>query len=142
MALLDALIEDELWMPSVFVGSPPTAALREVWICKRQDGGTANIFGSGSKDDPYDGSTDTKFDHVMTNLPANTVIRLGPGEFETQGGAGNGHQPFGFQPKSGWKLFGSGMFQTTLKLVNATGIGQGIPIIGASSAVDVWKFLI
>jgi hypothetical protein len=128
VSLLDALIEDQLSTPPAIVGSLPK---REIWICVRWDGAAQLLFGSGTQDDPYDGSNDSKFDAVMDSLPQNALIHVGPGTFETKGGSGNGHPFFGFQPKPGWRIVGSGMFQTTLKLVNAAGIGQGIPIIGA-----------
>jgi hypothetical protein len=138
MSLLDALIEDQLWMPALTGGATPNDyPLREIWICRRTDGATQELFGSGTVDDPYDGSTHLKFDRVMREkIPQKSLIRLGPGGFETQGGNGNGHLFVGFEPKPGWRIVGSGMFQTTLKLVNAIGIGEGIPIIGASSVVD------
>lgn len=44
----------------------------EVWIAYRTDG----IKGSGTLNDPWDGSTDTKFDSVMNGLPANTPVRV------------------------------------------------------------------
>jgi hypothetical protein len=138
MSLLETLIEDQLLTPPLTAGvAPNDYSLREIWICRRKDGGTQAIFGSGTLDDPYDGSTSVKFDTVMREkIPKYSLIRFGAGEFETEGGAGNGHAFAGFQPKAGWRMIGAGMFQTTLKLVNATGTGQGIPIIGAFDLVN------
>ena len=112
MSLLDALIEDELWMPPPLGGVSPHVAVREIWICGRTDGGSQNSFGSGTRDDPYDGSSHAKFDTIISTLPINAVIRLGVGIFETKGGGGNSHVAVGFQPKQGWRIVGSGMFQT------------------------------
>src|SRR2546429_3572949 len=127
MSLLEALIEDELWLPPPLVGTSPTVAKREIWVCKRTDGGIQTIFGAGTQDDPYDGSTYSKFDAVMGNIPEFALIRLGPGDFETRGGSGTGHQAAGYEAKTGWRIVGAGMFQTTLRLVNASGLGEGIP---------------
>lgn len=44
----------------------------EVWIAYRTDG----IKGSGTLNDPWDGSTDAKFDSIMNGLPANTPVRV------------------------------------------------------------------
>jgi hypothetical protein len=138
MSLLDALIEDELWMPAPVVGSagPPDTRepRREIWICLRTDGGSQLIFGSGTEDDPYDGSSYSKFDEVMsTRIPKNATIRIGPGTFETRGGGGNGHTATGWVPKPAWRIIGSGMFVTTLKLVNANDRNNGVTIISAAS---------
>lgn len=87
---------------------------REVWIAARTDG----VKGSGTETDPYDGSTAARFDALMQSIPANTTVHLGPGTFETKGSG-----PGGWAPKSGQKLFGSGMEVTILRLVNATSGG-------------------
>ncbi|HXJ57027.1 MAG TPA: hypothetical protein VNU68_10210 [Verrucomicrobiae bacterium] len=69
MALLDALLLD----PSPF----------EVWIAKRTDG----IGGSGTVNDPWDGSTTARLDSILSQLPGNApmTIHLGPGTFTTKG---------------------------------------------------------
>src|SRR5438445_1951431 len=86
----------------------------EVWIAARTDG----VGGSGSASDPYDGSTADRFDAIMsTKIPENMKINLGPGVFETRGGR-SGYS--GWRPKNGWKIVGSGMGLTTLKLVDAS----------------------
>jgi hypothetical protein len=117
MSLLDALIESDLITPPISVGGNPR---REIWICRRTDGGSALLFGSGSSEDPYDGSTADKFDGVMGfiltggNAILNPVIHIGPGVFETRGGA-----TAGWFAKNAW-ICGSGMFVTTLKLIDVT----------------------
>jgi len=69
MSLLDALLLD----PHSF----------NVWIAKRTDG----IKGSGPISDPYDGSSQARFDGVMNLFAAqsNVAIHLGQGEFRTNG---------------------------------------------------------
>jgi hypothetical protein len=64
MSLLDPLIEADLITPPLVTNtSVPT---REIWICGRTDGGTSSLFGSGTVDDPFDGSTAIKFDAIMS----------------------------------------------------------------------------
>lgn len=61
-----------------------------------------------------------RFDDVMRGLSTLTNIRIhiGPGVFETKG-----YTPLNltsWQPKSGWKIIGSGMRATTLRIMQAT----------------------
>ena len=100
MSLLDALLLD----PAPF----------NVWIAVRADG----LKGSGTASDPYDGSTAARLDGILNSLPANSHVRLGPGEFLTQGYAQG--ISGGWQVKAGMKFEGSGIGVTTLKLVNHT----------------------
>ena len=100
MSLLDAILLD----PAPF----------NVWITIRTDG----LKGSGTASDPYDGSTQARFDARMSELSANTRIHLGPGTFQTQGYAFN--VSGGWQVKTGMKIIGSGMDVTTLQLINHT----------------------
>jgi hypothetical protein len=72
MPLLDALLLDPYRM--------------NVWIAARNDG----VAGTGTHNDPYDGSTATKFDGVMNMIVTNyagikTCVHLGPGTFQTGG---------------------------------------------------------
>ena len=99
MSLLDALLLD----PAPF----------NVWIAKRTDG----IKGSGTISDPYDGSTQSRFDAAMNQFAAqsNVAIHLGPGEFETKGYYLD--SAAGWQMRPGMKIRGSGIDVTTLKLI-------------------------
>jgi hypothetical protein len=90
MSLLDSLLLDPYPM--------------NVWIAVRTD----SVKGSGTQNDPYDGSTAVRFDTLMRGFAANTAIHLGPGEFQTEGfyeGIGGSN---GWQAKAGMKLMGSG----------------------------------
>jgi hypothetical protein len=58
-----------------------------------------------------------QFDAVLRALPANSVIHVGPGVFESKGTA-SGIQSWA--PKSGQRILGSGRGVTILKLVNAS----------------------
>lgn len=59
MSLLDALIDDGLLVAEL--GDPP----KEIWIGIRTDAPIDRLFGSGTIDDPYNGSTAERFDEVM-----------------------------------------------------------------------------
>jgi hypothetical protein len=100
MPLIDALLLD----PAPF----------DIWIAKRTDG----LRGSGTASDPYDGSTQAKFDEKMNLFASqsNVTIHLGPGEFQTNGYGGAS----GWQARPGMKILGSGLEVTTLKLVNVS----------------------
>jgi hypothetical protein len=70
MSLFDALLLD----PAPF----------DLFVAARTDG----VGGSGTLNDPYDGSTQAKFDDVMRNkVPTNVPVKVhrGPGTFLTQG---------------------------------------------------------
>lgn len=58
-----------------------------------------------------------QFDAIMGSAPANAVIHLGVGEFETKGFM---HSIGGWHPKTGQRISGAGMGLTTIKLVGAT----------------------
>src|SRR5437867_8281155 len=112
MPLTDALLLD----PAPF----------NVWIAFRTDG----IQGCGTTPgDPFDGSTQARFDAVMQTIaaqfPAKKVaIHLGPGTFETRGTVPgyisdqfDYRQTFvGFVLRFGQRLRGSGIGATVLQL--------------------------
>src|SRR2546423_2684242 len=103
MSLLDSLLLDP--------------ARLDVWIAMRTDG----VAGTGTESDPYDGSTQVKFDALMNSFASYTTILLGPGTVETRGYSDvalNGGHPT-WQPKAGMKILGSGIDVTFLKIVNA-----------------------
>jgi len=82
-----------------------------VWIAVRTDGRA----GSGTENDPYDGSTIGKFDAIMADnskTPPNTTIHLGPGTFRTSA-SDQGHK---WKVKSGWVIEGAGMYDTTVQM--------------------------
>jgi hypothetical protein len=89
----------------------------EVWIAVRSDG----LPGSGTKADPYDGSTAAKFDVLMNGFRATSnlgVHLIGPGPFRT-----DIHHTWVIGP--GWQLTGDGMYATTVELDgSAAGIRQ------------------
>jgi hypothetical protein len=86
----------------------------DIWIACR----TGSPGGSGTLNDPYDGSTQAKFDSVMsTKVGPNTRVHLGPGTFQTRGYSDEVSS--GWQIQAGVKISGSGMDVTTLQLVDA-----------------------
>ncbi len=99
----------------------------EVWIAKRTDG----ALGSGTADDPYNGSTAALFDSIMSSdakVPAGSHVHLGPGIFDTSGFAVG--VTGGWQAKSGLKLEGGGIGVTTLRLANATAADKHYYVVG------------
>jgi len=113
MPLLDALLLDP--------------ARINVWIAYRTDG----IKGTGTQNDPWDGSTAAKFDAVMSSLSINTTVFLGPTAsatpFLTTGFWVNsdGTTGSGWQAKPGMRIVGSGIDVTTLRLTGASNPGSG-----------------
>jgi hypothetical protein len=84
----------------------------EYWVAIRTDG----LPGSGTLDDPFNGSTATQFDTIMNGIVANSTIHVLAGTFQTRGNQA-------WTLKTGQKLSGSGIAVTTLKLVNAGAFG-------------------
>jgi hypothetical protein len=74
------------------------------------------------------------FDTVMRGMPANSLIHIGPGVFESKGTAIRG--VLGWAPKSGQRVLGSGWGITTLKLVNASWRELEYTLIGHSKYYD------
>jgi hypothetical protein len=92
MSLLDALLLDPYRI--------------NTWIAYRTD----EVNGSGTQNDPWDGSTATKLDTTLNSLVANTRIHFGRGTFQINGyqdGAASGWL------KWGMKIIGSGCSTTT-----------------------------
>ena len=67
-----------------------------------------------------------QFDAVMRGAPANCIVHIGPGVFETKGTAPGIPS---WDPKSGQRILGSGRAATTLKLVNASWPELGYAVI-------------
>ncbi len=110
MSLLDAFIEDS-------ATNPGQSDRKVVYIAIRNDGAT----GSGTVDDPYNGSTDELLDNLLSDvnvMAENMTIHFGPGIFETKGYGAQSANAVWF-PRSGQWFIGSGIHQTTLRLVEA-----------------------
>lgn len=81
----------------------------QVYIAYRTDG----VAGVGTKEDPFDGSTQAKFDALMLGFDPDIQINIGPGTFETRGSDL-------WYAQDGWQVLGSGIDITTIKLVGQT----------------------
>lgn len=100
--------------------------VNEIWIAARTDG----YAGSGLQHDPYDGSSATKFDNIMSNTPPNTTIHLGQGTFYTVGLNADPTVPH-WQIKDGWQIKGSGMYNTKIRVTTVPSLGTvGYSVIG------------
>jgi hypothetical protein len=123
------------YIPHLYQSNSGRGLANEIWISVRTDGNA----GTGTADDPFDGSTELKFDALLQSLPANTTIHLLPGLFLTGGGGRtDGH---GFGVKSGWKILGAGTGNTIVKLNSIqTGLlvhGVFVTTGSASDHVDI-----
>jgi hypothetical protein len=93
-----------------------TGISNEIYIAYRLDG----ISGSGTKLDPYDGSTQPKFDSILGTSGGSTVnsvckIYIGPGTFTTRGFAYN----------VGSQILGSGIDVTIIQLQSGSALTNG-----------------
>lgn len=89
------------------------------WIAVRTDG----LLGTGTQSDPYDGSTPTRFDALMSNLqwvPNPTIHLVGPGPFRT-------NVNHNWLVRSGWVVSGDGMYNTTVQATGSlAGMGDAV----------------
>jgi hypothetical protein len=121
---------------------------KEIWIAVRTDGQP----GTGLASDPFDGSTEEKFDGLLIGLNragvTNITIHLGPGTFQTLG-ATEWRNPAdwrdgctGWCLSEGWKLLGAGMGNTTIKLASLARIRdyRWGETAGVSVRDGVWEF--
>jgi hypothetical protein len=77
-------------------------------------------------EDPYNGSTDTRLDNLLlddSKVPPVAIVRFGPGVFQTKGFGGKASV---FQVKDRQRYVGAGVHQTTLQLVKAEAITEGL----------------
>jgi hypothetical protein len=112
---IDILLGILLAMFLMQTASAETVFANEFWISTVvQTNGGNGVYGSGTLDCPYDGSTQAKFDAAMYNLPTNTTIHLLAGKYQTVGGDGGGNSQC---LKSGQKIMGSGIDNTIVQLV-------------------------
>ena len=85
----------------------------EYWISPIS--GKANA--TGSINDPFDGSTSTKFDIILQGwydaVDTNLVIHLLPGTFHTKG-------TYSYGLRTGWQIIGSGIDITRIELDNGS----------------------
>jgi len=95
----------------------------EVWLSPRLDG----IAGTGSQTDPFNASTQTKFDAIITSLGTQPVIvHLLPGNYQT----------LGVTIYSGWQIIGAGIDITKLTYVGNNTVN------GYSLFAVIWSWLL
>lgn len=92
---------------------PDWDALPTIWVARRTDGKA----GTGTKSDPFDGSTPERFDSLMRKRPDNEHVCFLPGTYETNGDAG-------WRPKDWQWIQGSGAGSTILRRIGVTGREQ------------------
>jgi hypothetical protein len=76
---------------------------REVYLAVRTD----SKAGTGTVCDPFDASTQQKFDAIFASFGASTAIHLGPGTYHTKGVASFSVKPY-------WKIHGAGLGVTRI----------------------------
>lgn len=107
-------------------GTPTVRGMvKDVYLAVRTDSPAA---ATGTPEDPFDASTQVKFDAVMAAVPANSIIHILPGTYLTKG----------ITPKSGWRIYSSP--ETTWKLdvlSTITNSNKKISILGAESTALV-----
>lgn len=91
--------------------SVPQVSQNEFWVSALPNPDPTPL---GTIEDPYDGSTQSKFDSVMSSMPANCTIHLLGGTYMTKGNWN------GFWIKTGQRILGSGIDITTIKLTNSS----------------------
>ncbi len=96
----------------IFETSDERGSQKEVHIALRTDAPTncaaTNVCGTGTAEDPFDGSTQARFDAVTSALLPFTRIHLGPGTFITRR----------ISLKDGWEFVGAGEKLTVIKLAD------------------------
>ena len=105
------------------IATPSSSPTQDIWIAVRTDG----LPGSGTQDDPYNGSTPEQFDTILHNYYWTYdlgVHLMGAGPFRTDA-SHNWHV------RPGWVISGDGMNVTTIKLVGN--------VAGMRDDVDVFK---
>lgn len=91
--------------------SARTRPAKDIYIAIRKDG----RMGSGTKTDPFDGSTTAKLFPIFQKVPPRAHLHFGAGTFpiEAEPIKNNGFV------KNGWKIRGAGQKRTTFQLVGS-----------------------
>jgi hypothetical protein len=120
-------------LSAVCIGAIPGVAERpdagrthEIWIAVRTEGKA----GDGSERNPFDGSTQLKFDQILASLGENTAIHLGPGIFQTNIVSRK------WRPLNGWKVQGAGTDLTTVQAIGDLSRGGYFVAIGLDNGTS------
>src|SRR5438445_3858059 len=103
-----------IFMTQTRVLATETLIPNEYWVSPSTN--TANL---GTLSNPYDGSTELKFDAVMANLPANSTMHILAGTYQTAGNRA-------WAVKSGQQFLGSGIDITIIHPTNNIPLGDSI----------------
>jgi hypothetical protein len=119
----------------------------EYWISTNATGNyftNATHYSGGTLDNPFDGSTQQAFDLNMSKMPANSVIHLLPGIYQTLGS-----NPAGWGVKDNQRILGSGMNLTVLQHpaweVTNHSLIDGYSVVGSQASptnVDLENFTV
>ena len=117
-----SLLALTLCMLFALKGMAETIIPNEFWICDRTN--TENL---GTMDNPFDGSTEAKFDAIMGQMPQNATVHILAGTYETWGS-------YDWVMASGEKILGSGRDSTILQLPPGAPQGSlGTSVINSDS---------
>ena len=106
-------------------------AANEFWISPDPAPSLPSIqaaFLVGTVQNPYDGSTASRFDSVMSIIPTNSTIHLLAGRFQTMGFQG-------YSLKTGQRVVGAGIYQTTVQLLPVAAYGDYV--MGTQSDTNI-----
>jgi hypothetical protein len=107
-----------------------TQLTNEFWVSP-----STNTFNLGTLPDPFDGSTEPKFDGVMNSMPPNCMIHLLSGTYQT-----SGTQTNAWTIKTGQRIMGSGIDKTIIHLnyytVGVYGIGNPGGASGSGTNIE------
>lgn len=112
---------------------------KQVYIWYRTDG----VAGIGTQSEPFDGSTQAKFDALFTSLQGITglTIHLGPAPSTAPFQTNVATKPWFV--KNGWKIIGSGMYQTYVQAIgNMHLINYGISVFFSDPSVSTNNIII
>jgi hypothetical protein len=110
---------------------------KELWIALRTDGAA----GSGTAEDPLDGSTQPKFDALMQSLASGSVVHLGAGTYLTKGGTVGTSHGYEWTLPDVVTIIGSGIDKTIVKLANNSIVaGQSATVFRHAAACTSAEF--
>ena len=97
----------------------------EVYLAVRTDGKD----GAGTATDPFNASTQAKFDALFAHFGPNTAIHLGPGTYHTKGAASFSVKPY-------WKIRGAG-YEVTRIIQDRVGVISCTVFRGTADGVEI-----
>ena len=114
-----------LALTTIMLAAKTVFADAEVYVAARADGKD----GAGTATDPFNASTQAKFDALFARFGANTTIHLGPGTYHTKGAASFSVKPY-------WKIHGAG-YEVTRIIQDRTGNIRCTVFLGTADGVEI-----